>query len=101
MHPLTKDAIRADVLRMIRDLRDDWDWSGDITDDTGLFRQLGFESIDVVALGSTLEEHFNRTLPFADFLTRAKEREVHDITVGDLLAFLVENLSPSDVARTA
>ncbi len=42
MHALTKDAIRADLLRMIRDLRDDWDWSGDITDDTGLFRQLGF-----------------------------------------------------------
>jgi acyl carrier protein len=101
MHAVTKEAIRADLLRMIRDLRDDWDWSGEITDDTGLFRQLGFESIDVVALGSTLEEHFNETLPFADFLTKAKERDVHDITVGDLLAFLVESLSPSSVARTA
>ena len=99
MDVLTKEAIRADLLRIIRDLREDWDWSIEITDDTGIFRQLGFESIDVVALGSMLEDHFDRTLPFADFLTQAKEHQVSDITVGDVLALLVANLSDARAAR--
>ena len=101
MHVLTKEAIRTDLLRIVRDLREDWDWSIEITDETGIFRQLGFESIDVVALGSMLEEHFDCTLPFADFLTRAKENQVHDITVGDVLELLVENLTGPAAARTA
>ena len=101
MHVLTKEAIRAELLRIVRDLREDWDWSIEITDGTGIFRQLGFESIDVVALGSMLEEHFDRTLPFADFLTRAKENQVHDITVGDVLELLVEHLTGPAAARTA
>ena len=93
MHAVTTVAIRADLVRIIRDLRDDWDWSAEVTDQTGLFRELGFESIDVVALGSMLEEHFGQTLPFAELLTKAKEEQVRDISVGDLLAFLVENLA--------
>ena len=35
MDVLTKEAIRADLLRIIRDLREDWDWSIEITDASG------------------------------------------------------------------
>ena len=70
--------------------------AGEIDDRTGLFRDLGFESIDLIALGSMLEEHFNQTLPFAEFLTRAREERVEDITVGAMLAFLVANLVRHD-----
>jgi len=93
---MTADAIRGDLLRIMRQLREDWDWSGEIDDHTGVFRDLGFESIDLIALGSMLEEHFNQTLPFAEFLTRAREERVEDITVGAMLAFLVENLARQD-----
>jgi acyl carrier protein len=97
MSPLTYDTIRADLLHIMRQLRDDWHWSGDIDDRTGIFRELGFESIDLVALGSMLEEHFNRTLPFAEFLTKAREDRVEDITIGAMLSFLVANLAQPDV----
>jgi acyl carrier protein len=93
----TYDTIRADLLQLMRQLRDDWNWSGEIGDSTGIFRELGFESIDLVALGSMLEEHFNRTLPFAEFLTKAREDRVEDITIGAMVAFLVANLTQPDV----
>jgi len=96
MSMLTCDTIRADLLHIMRQLRDDWDWPGEIDDRTGIFRQLGFESIDLVALGSMLEEHFDRTLPFAEFLTKAREERVEDITVGAMLTFLVANLMRPD-----
>src|SRR4051812_44615710 len=96
MSPLTYETIRADLLHIMRQLRDDWHWSGDIDDATGIFRELGFESIDLVALGSMLEEHFNRTLPFAEFFTQAREDRVDDITVGAVLNFLVANLTCPD-----
>ena len=93
----TYDSIRADLLDIMRQLRDDWHWSADIHDRTGIFRDLGFESIDLVALGAMLEEHFNRTLPFAEFLTRAREDRVEDITVGAMVSFLQANLGQPDV----
>ena len=96
MAALTYNTIRADLLHIMRQLREDWDSSGEINDYTGIFRDLGFESIDLVALGSMLEEHFNRTLPFAEFLTKAREDHVEDITVGAMLEFLVVNLTQPD-----
>jgi acyl carrier protein len=93
----TYDSIRADLFDIMRQLRDDWHWSADIDDRTGIFRELGFESIDLVALGSMLEEHFNRTLPFAEFLTKAREDRVDDITIGAMVSFLLVNLTQPDV----
>jgi len=64
-----------------------------VTENTGIFSELGFESIDAVALGAALEEHFGTSLPFAEFLTRAKEQNVTDITVGQLVTFLMSSLN--------
>src|SRR5258708_39753699 len=93
MATLTPTTIRADLLHSTKQLRDDWDWSVEIRDETGLFRELGVESIDLIALGSMLEEHFDRTLPFAEFLTQARDDRVDDITIGAILEFLVANLT--------
>jgi acyl carrier protein len=93
MANLSTDQIRADLVKILEMIRDDWNRSLQVTDGTGIFRDLGFESIDAVALGSTLEEHYNRSLPFAEFLTRVREQKISDITIGLLVAFLAENLN--------
>jgi acyl carrier protein len=80
-------------MKIMTELRDDWEYSGQITEQTGIFRDLGFESIDAVALGSAIEDHYNRSLPFAEFLMKANERQATDITIGELLDFLSEHLS--------
>ncbi len=92
MAKFDRETLRNDLIKILSDLRDDWEYSGEITESTGLFQDLEFESIDAVALGSAIEEHYNCSLPFAQFLTEASEREAKDITVGELVNFLVENL---------
>ena len=86
--------VRDQLLRILATLRADWEYSSEITENTGLFLDLEFESIDAVALGTAIEEHFNQSLPFAEFLARISERKATDITVGDLLDFLMANLKP-------
>lgn len=93
MTQFPREQIRQDLVKILEGIRDDWNRSIHVTEATGIFRDLGFESIDAVALGSTLEEHYNRSLPFAEFLTRIKEQQSTDITVGMLVSFLVENLN--------
>ena len=80
-------------MKIMTELRDDWEYSGEITEGTGMFRDLGFESIDAVALGSAIEDHYNRSLPFAEFLMKANERQATDITIGELLDFVTEHLT--------
>ena len=95
MNGLDRATVKNSLMKMLMELREDWEYSAELTEQTGIFRDLGFESIDAVALGSEIEEHFGQTLPFAEFLTRAGEQELDDITIGNLLDFLMLNLNGS------
>ena len=99
MNGFDRAQVRMDLLRILTELREDWEYSDEITEATGIFRDLQFESIDAVALGSSIEEHFNQTLPFAEFLAKAYERKAKDITIGELLDFLMTNLKPAEANR--
>jgi acyl carrier protein len=92
---LTREQIRAELIELLKQAREDWDDSTVITDETGLFLDLGFESIDAVGLGSVLEQHFGKILPFPEFMSRAREEDLSDITVGRLVEFLAMNLDTS------
>jgi len=87
-----RNSIKADLLKVLTEFRDDWEYTDEITESTGVFGDMGFESIDLVALGSAIEDHYNQSLPFAEFLMNATEQQVSDITIGNLLDFLTENL---------
>ena len=89
---LSRDNLRDELIEILTKIRDDWECSAEVTETTGLFRDLGFESIDAIALGSALEDHFNRSLPFAEFLTQAREEKWNDITIGRLTDFLIFSL---------
>jgi len=80
------------LIGILRSAREDWDDSIVITDETGIFRDLGFESIDAIGLGSALEDRFGMLLPFPEFMAKAREAHVRDITIKLLLDFLMENL---------
>ncbi len=95
MPDIDRNAVRAELLKILTNLRDDWDFSDEITEKTGLFSDMGFESIDAVALGSAIEEHFNQSLPFAEFLAKAYERQANDITIAELLDFILLHLKPA------
>lgn len=86
---MTRDDVRRDLIQCLQDAKEDWDSSIVVTDETGLFEDLGFESIDAVGLSAALEAHFAATLPFPEFMSRAKRENLSDISVGRVLDFLM------------
>ena len=98
---MTRERVRHDLIDLLKDAREDLDSSIVITDETGLFNELGLESIDAVGLSSALEGHFGQALPFPEFMAKAKEQNLKDITVGHLLDFLMQNLEASAERKVA
>ncbi len=87
-----REEIFKDLLSILNDLLEDWEYSGEITMETSMMNDLEFESIDAVALGEALEMHYQQTLPFAEFLTDLGERGIKDFFVSDLVEFLHRNV---------
>ena len=94
---ITMDQVLGDLIGIIEDLTSDWEFDGEITSNTKLFFDLGFESIDAVALGTALEGYCGHSLPFAEFLTKMGEQGVKEMNVGKLADFVYQNLNSSKV----
>ncbi len=98
---MTRSEIKKELLGMLNELMEDWDYDGELNEDTGIFRELGLESVDAVALGTEIEENFGQELPFAEFLSKAREDDWEDISIGQFLDFLVANLRRPDEEQVA
>lgn len=98
MATLDREQVKGTLMQLLKELREDWEYSGEITEETGLFGDLGFESVDAVALGAAVEEHFGQPLPFAEFLTKARDHQMKDITIGFFVEFLMTNLKATGKA---
>ncbi len=88
----TVENIFSVILQIIEELFEDWEYSGKITQETTLLSDLGFQSIDAVALGSAIEDHYNQKIPFAQYLSDLEEKGVSDIKLGDFACFIQKNL---------
>ena len=93
MSIVTQDVILTDVINLLQQLARDWEYSGEITPDTFLFADLGFESIDAVILASFVQEHYGRPFPFPQLLADIGQREVKDLRISELVVFIHEHLS--------
>jgi len=93
MNTFTQDSILTDVLNLLNELARDWEYSGEITPDTWLFADLGFESIDAVILASFVQKHYGRPLPFPKLLADIGQREVKDLRIGELVGFIYQHLN--------
>jgi len=83
----------AEVLSLLIQLAGDWEYSGEISPETFLFADLGFESIDAVVLASHVQEHYQRQLPFPELLAELGRREIKDMRVGELVEFIHYHLN--------
>jgi acyl carrier protein len=88
-----KESIMAEVLSLLIQLAGDWEYSGEISPETFLFADLGFESIDAVVLASHVQEHYQRQLPFPELLAELGRREIKDMRVGELVEFIHYHLN--------
>jgi acyl carrier protein len=85
------EIILSDLVGVLRSMTD-WEFSGEVTRETRFFADLGFESIDAVALGDAIEAHYRQRFPYAQFLAEISEREERDIRLGEVVDFLRRHL---------
>jgi acyl carrier protein len=92
--------VLADVLQLMNQLADDWEYTEPITPDTLLLAELGLESLDLVVLGTMIQHRYGQ-LPFAEYYAEVGQRPVaeRDVTVSDLVAFICENRAPATTER--
>ena len=93
MNAVTQEVVLTDVLNLLKELARDWEYSGEITPDTWLFADLGFESIDAVILASFVQEHYGRPLPFPQLLAEIGQKSVKDLRISELVDFIYLHLN--------
>ena len=93
MNTARPEVILTDVLGLLNQLARDWEYSGEITPDTLLFADLGFESIDAVVLASFVQEHYGRPFPFPQLLAEIGERDIKDLRISELVDFIHSHLN--------
>ena len=89
---ITRNDVWEATISLLEQLAEDWDFGEEITGDTLLFTDLGFQSLDAVILGNTLQERFGSPIPFATLLTEIGQRSVNDVTVDEWVDFTTLSL---------
>jgi acyl carrier protein len=91
----TDPQILAEVLEMVDELSGDWEYDGEITADTYFLAEMGLESLDIVVLGTMVQQRYGR-LPFAEWLAEIGRRPVQarDVNVAALVSFVCEHRVP-------
>ena len=97
----TREEVLNEVIDLMQELAADWDYSRPLTPETGLFFDLGFESLSVVVLGTAIQERYQRETPFAALLADVGQREVRDLTIGELVDFVCRHLDLQSVETEA
>jgi acyl carrier protein len=89
----TRTEVLADTLAIMRELRENSDYAGEITEATSFLSDLGFESLDVVILANTMQEQYGQIFPFTEYLTEIGKQEHPDITLGEWVDFIHKHLN--------
>lgn len=96
-----RSAVLSDVMNLVNELADDWEFDGEVTPETFFIQDLGLESLDLVVLGTSIQYRYGQ-LPFAEYLAELGQRPVEerDVTISDVVEFIVTNV-PSTRAADA
>jgi acyl carrier protein len=97
----TDPQVLAAVLEMVNEIAGDWEYDGEITPDTYFLADMGLESLDLVVLGTLIQQRYGR-LPLAGYLAEVGQRPVEerDVTVAELVAFISEQRPAAGVEAT-
>lgn len=96
----TDPVVMAEVLDLINQMADDWEYSGPVNADTLFLADMGLESLDLVILGTMIQQQYGQ-MPFAEFLAEIGQRPVEerDVTVGELVAYVCQYRRPVAVTE--
>ncbi|KZM71907.1 hypothetical protein [Nocardia terpenica] len=92
-------AVCAEIAAMIRDVLDDYDLEDlEIGMDTAFGEDLEFESIDMVALGESLDARYGHAVNFAEFVADMELDQIINLTVGQLVEHVTTCLRAAEGA---
>jgi len=94
----SREEILKDVLNLLEQLAQDWDYQATVNEGTRIFGDLGFESLDAVVLGTAIQEHYKQQMPFAGLLAEIGQREVRDLSVAELVDFIHSHLDRQGIS---
>jgi len=89
---VTRERIMEDVLGLLRQLAGDWEYTGEIKAETRFFADMGLQSLDVVVLGTAIQELYGRRLPFVELFSQVGQRNLPDIPVNEWVDFIYKHM---------
>jgi acyl carrier protein len=98
---MQREAIVADVIRLVSSISEDWDFDDEISESTRLFGDLNWQSIDMVVLAHDIQAHYRTTFPFATFFESMAVRETPGVTIGEISDFILRTLDEDKLRSTA
>ena len=88
-----RNTVRDEVLGLLQQLAEDWEYDSTIDEQTGLLLDMGLESLDLVVLATSLQEQFQQEMPFTTFFADLGQREQPDVTAGEWVDFVYSHLN--------
>ncbi len=86
-------AVLAEISGMLRTMLDEYGLDDiEVTMETRFTEDLELESIDLVTLAGSLEARYGRQVNFAEFVADLELDEIIDLTVGQLVEYVVRCL---------
>ena len=82
------NTIEESIKDILHKMMANMDFDEEIHPSTWLVADLGFESIDIVVLGTTIQQQIDEKLPFTEYLSQVGQREIRDISFDELVAFV-------------
>jgi acyl carrier protein len=83
------------ILDLLGELKEDWEYTGEIVPETHFIADLGLESLEIVVLATMIQQRYGR-LPFPEFFDEIGQRPVdqRDVTIAELVGFVCEHRQP-------
>jgi acyl carrier protein len=95
----SQEAVLIDLRRMIIEvIGEDYITDTEIGLDTSFYEELEIESIEFVALGEALQEHYGDRVDFAAWIATLEVDDIIAMTVGRLTEHIVVSLASDDRA---
>jgi acyl carrier protein len=88
----TQPQVLSELIDLMSQVAGDWEYSGGLGPKTRLLSDLHMESLDLVVLGTSIQERYGR-LPFSAFLAEIGQRpaEERDVTINELVEFVCKH----------
>jgi acyl carrier protein len=88
------NQIKSELIGILQDVTSDWEgFDGAFSEGTRLVADISFESVEIVQLMVAIEQHFQLKRMSTSRLLMEDGRYVEDISVGQIVAFISEELN--------